>query len=54
MSSSEPNVVDTSTRVDIVGPYRKAYDNHGLNHLWFGPDGMLYLNIGDDVPTSPG
>ena len=52
VSAADSNVADTSTRVDILGPYPKAYDNHGLNHLWFGPDGMLYLNIGDDEPTA--
>lgn len=55
-SAANPNVADPSTRVQILGPTRKSLQSHGWNDLWFGPDGMLYVAIGDDqandVPSS--
>ncbi len=45
-SASNPNVVDTSTRRRIL-KRAQPFDNHNGGMLLFGPDGYLYIGLGD-------
>lgn len=44
--SSDPRAADPSTEKEIL-TYSQPFDNHNGGHLAFGPDGMLYIALGD-------
>src|SRR5687768_4708025 len=46
MSATDPNLVDPSTRREIIS-FGKNAGNHNGGTLAFGPDGYLYLAVGD-------
>lgn len=46
MSAADPNVVDPASRREIIS-FGKNAGNHNGGTITFGPDGYLYLGVGD-------
>ena len=44
--SADPGVANTEGKV-ILGPIRQPQSNHNGGHIAFGPDGYLYIAMGD-------
>jgi glucose/arabinose dehydrogenase len=45
--ANDPNVADPTTRRQVIVIPHPNTDNHYGGQLQFGPDGMLYLSVGD-------
>ncbi|MDP6409801.1 MAG: PQQ-dependent sugar dehydrogenase [Planctomycetota bacterium] len=50
--SSNPNIADPSSAVLILGPQPQPHLVHNWSCVQFGPDGMLYVGIGDGGPDN--
>jgi glucose/arabinose dehydrogenase len=46
VSATNPNLADTSSRVPVLA-IDQPFVNHNGGHLLFGPDGYLYIGMGD-------
>jgi len=46
-SVGDPNVADTASRFDVMGPIAQPQANHNGGCIQFGPDGMLFFALGD-------
>src|SRR5690606_4493792 len=47
VSSGNPNVADPNVDRRILGPVAQPFSNHNGGGLAFGPDGYLYVSLGD-------
>lgn len=46
VSAADPDVADPASR-EVLLTVNQPYENHNGGHLEFGPDGMLYIALGD-------
>ena len=45
--SANPNIADAASAVQILTVTQPPFDNHKSGQLQFGPDGFLYIGLGD-------
>ena len=49
--SSDPDLADPNSGIDLLTPHFQPSPVHNWNCVAFGPDGMLYVGIGDGGPA---
>jgi len=47
VSQSDPDEADASSGVIVLGPISQPFTNHNGGNIQFGPDGKLYVGMGD-------
>ena len=45
--SANPDVANVNTRTTVIGPIAQPFSNHNGGNIVFGPDGYLYIGMGD-------
>ena len=45
--SEDPDLADSANEKIILGPVSQPFVNHNGGHIAFGPDGYLYISLGD-------
>ncbi len=47
VSAANPDLADPASGVVVLGPINQPYNNHNGGCIQFGPDGKLYVGMGD-------
>jgi hypothetical protein len=47
VSAADPDVADPGSAFTIIGPITQPFSNHNGGGIEFGPDGYLYIGMGD-------
>lgn len=51
--AADPDRIDAASFTTVLGPLAQPFSNHNGGCIAFGPDGMLYLGLGDGGAGAP-